>query len=56
MSGWELNFNKDNEQELTEEDKKHIAESIKKGYTSGELCDIDEEEEVKADLYRKYNY
>lgn len=44
MGGWNLEFNKDNEQELTDEDKQHIAEQIKEGYTSGELVDFENEE------------
>ena len=39
MGYWELKYNRDDENELTDIDKEHIAELIKEGYTSGEIVE-----------------
>ena len=39
MGWWKLDAWKDNEEELTDADKEHIAEAIKEGYTDGEIVD-----------------
>lgn len=39
MGWWKIEYWKDNGEELTDGDKEHIAEEIKKGYNQGEIVD-----------------